>query len=308
MLRKLKKNPYQVTSNIEIVPVVEVEPDHFIHFAKFGYLQPVVQPRDLKDLERKQYRITVLLFTAADELAEREGISSDEARQRFAPTKTADGNVVEPVNFLDYLNPEQRAEIVTLQQESQEIPQIVATLFTQYRMAHGLTVTETDEGSGGLRQTKLQVDEPWFPLNQGDRFRFADGTIIEIVSGYSPESGLVGTRPLMRDILPGETAFLLETGSSEYKLGDPEWSLKDTREKMSLAHISSVYRFYKEEDAASMDAFEASSEQIEEASEEEGKALPKSANSLSATPTQSRSTGKKSGSGSNTLVAATAES
>lgn len=308
MVRKLKKNPYQVASNIEIVPVVEVEPDHFIHFAKFGYLQPVVQPRDLKDLERKQYRITVLLFTAADELAEREGISSDEARQRFAPTKTADGNVVEPVNFLDYLNPEQRAEIVTLQQESQEIPQIVATLFTQYRMAHGLTVTETDEGSGGLKQTKLQVDEPWFPLNQGDRFRFADGTIIEIVSGYSPESGLVGTRPLMRDILPGETAFLLETGSSEYKLGDPEWSLKDTREKMSLAHISSVYRFYKEEDAASMDAFEASSEQIEEASEEEGKALPKSANSLSATPTQSRSTGKKSGSGSNTLVAATAES
>ena len=305
MVHKLKKNPYQ--SKVEIVPVVEVEPGHFIHFAKFGWLQPVVQPRDLREMERKQYRITVLLFTAADELAEREGISSDEARQRFAPTKTADGNVVEPVNFLDYLNPEQRAEIVTLQQESQEIPQTVATLFTQYRMARGLTVTETDEGSGGLRQTKLQVDEPWFSLNQGDRFRFADGTIIEIVSGYSPESGLVGTRPLMRDILPGETAFQLETGGSEYKLGDPEWTLKDTREKMSMAFILSVYRFYKEEDAASMDALEASPEQTEEAGEE-GKALPKSAASLSATPTRSRSTGKKSGSDSSSSVAATAES
>jgi len=224
--------------------------DRSIWFARVGSITPDINPVDQQEREKKKARITALLFEAGDELARQRGISSEDARQLFFPKITKDGQEVTPINFFDYLSKNDKAELLLLQSETQDIEIMAATLFMQYRLAYEIVVTE--DAKAKTRQ--LYIKDSWFDVQVGDTYKTQEGLIIEVTEAYDPESGSIGILPVGA-IESGTIAFLYNKVRHSYTLGDKDWTVENTRQFMTTStgmgdedrQIQLLYHFYQEE-------------------------------------------------------------
>jgi hypothetical protein len=306
-MSRIKKNPYG-SNKVELVPVVQMD-DRSIWFAKVGSITPDINPVDQQEREKKKARITALLFEAGDELARQKGISPEDARQLFFPKLTKDGQEVTPLNFFDYLSKDDKAELLLLQSETQDIEIMAATLFMRYRLAYEIVVTENSHA----KARQLYVQDPWFDVHVGDTYKTQNGLVIEITEAYDPESGSIGILPVDA-IEAGTIAFLYNKVRHSYTLGDKDWTVDDTRQFMTTStglgdedrQIQLLYHFYQEEAGLRKPGAVIESEAQELADTSEGNELETMPDKpLQITATQPLSTGVGSTSDYNTWDAET---
>ncbi len=229
--KKANSNPYG-KQIIELVPVSEHENGNKVWFAKMP-ITPDTNPVDVQDLQRKQARVTSLLFVAANKVAVERNIPPEDARALFFPQRQEDGTETVPLNFIDYLSQTQMEEFLMLQSEAAGLPIACATMFLKRRLAFELTLSDAVENG-------YYIETPWFDITAGDKFKF-DSNVVTVAKidddiVYFNDGAVVK---------PNTTGFLLDD-KGEYLLGDESWTEEQTKSMLSIQQIDAIYRFYDE--------------------------------------------------------------
>jgi hypothetical protein len=223
--KKIRSNPFgkQV---VELLPVTQNADGRKVFFAKMP-ITPDTNPVDLQDLQRKQARITSLLFSAANRLAAERGILPEDARSMFfEQVDPVTGVKTTALNFIDFLTESQMEEFLILQGEAEGLPIACTTVFD-------LPILDVTPDGG------YKVDSLWFDVEPGDQYKI-DGAVVTVVS---VNGDIVKFNP-GAIVHVGSVGFALSDG--EYLLGDVSWSEQQTRSMLSMEQINAIYRFYDE--------------------------------------------------------------
>jgi hypothetical protein len=230
--KKIRSNPFG-KQIVELLPVTQNADGRKVFFAKMP-ITPDTNPVDLQDLQRKQARITSLLFSAANRLAAERGILPEDARSMFfEQVDPVTGVKTTALNFIDFLTESQMEEFLILQGEAEGLPISCTTVFFQNRLAFDLPILDiTPDG--------YKVDSLWFDVEPGDQYKI-DGAVVSVVSVKDDivkfnEGAIVHV---------GAVGFALN-GEGDYLLGDVSWSEQQTRSMLSMDQINAIYRFYDE--------------------------------------------------------------
>jgi hypothetical protein len=229
--KKIRSNPFGKQA-VELLPVTQNADGKNVWFAKMP-ITPDTNPVDLQDLQRKQARITALLFAAANRLAAERGILPEDARNLFFEQTSADGIKSTALNFIDFLSESQMEDFLILQGEAEGLPVACTTVFFQNRLAFDLPIIDvTAEG--------YKVSLPWFDVEIGDQYKI-DGVVVT-VTGVRDDIVAFNAGAMIN---VGSVGFLLN-GEGDYLLGDASWSEQQTRSQLSIDQINAIYRFYDE--------------------------------------------------------------
>lgn len=253
----MKNSPFQTTKKkLEIVSVGDAETG-VIYLAKRNGITPNENPVDMQESMQRQTAATLIFLQAVKNCAEKEGISRAEARELIFPspkppavaptTETSATSAIvvaekpKSADLYDYLEPEQAAKLISLQEDSRHVALQAATLFLQHRLAYPIVVTADAKAKSNL----LEIEPLRFQVASGNRFKL-DDTVIEVAEAASYEVESLVLEPLSQKVVTGTVGFLLDVTGRE-KLGDPEWTHEHTRSYLTEAQIEAIYRFYQEE-------------------------------------------------------------
>jgi hypothetical protein len=243
--KRIKFNPFgkQTTT---LVPVTQHENGRKVWFAK-QQITPDTNPVDLQELQRKQARISSLLFVAGNELSRQKDITTEDARKMFFPQTLPNpkyGEASQPksiqveaeLNFIDYLSEAQLEEFLMLQNEAAALPVLSATVFLQNRLAFDMPVSIGGTGS-------MKTEGLWFELAPGDRVKFGDKTVTVLSVDESGTDFAEVKFSESTSVSMGEVGFLVDA-KGDYVLGDSSWDEAQTRSVLSVSQINAIYQFY----------------------------------------------------------------
>ena len=165
-------------------------------------------------------------------------ISASEANRQFYEKPEVDL----AVDLYDYLEPEQAASLVGLQDDGRKLKLESATLFLRHRLAHPIILTESADPRAGI----LKIEPLRFQVAIGNRFRFGD-SIVEADDAANFDSEELKVKPIDRKIEAQEVGFLMDILTGVERLGSPDWSSKDTMRYLTELQVDCIYRFYLQE-------------------------------------------------------------
>lgn len=165
-------------------------------------------------------------------------LSNTEAHRRFYEKPTADL----AVDLYDYLEPEQAAKLVGMQDNARKIKLEAATLFLRYRLAYPIVITEDANPRAGV----LKIEPLRYPVAIGNLFRVGDIMVeADDVGNFDEEE--LRIKPLSRRVLKDEVGFLMDVLTGMERLGSPDWSQKDTKRFLTEDQVAGIYDFYMSE-------------------------------------------------------------
>lgn len=199
-----------------------------------------VETTDLKDfLSADQISILDSLQSVAiQNCAARRDVSVGEASRQLCEKVKVDL----AVDLYDYLEPEQAASLVGMQDNARKIKLEAATLFLRYRLAYPIVVTE----DAGTRAGILKIEPLRFPVAIGNRFR-VDDIMVEADDAATFDDEEIRVKPIARGIKKDEVGFLMDVLTGMERLGSPEWSEKDTMRFLTEDQVAGIHQFYLQE-------------------------------------------------------------
>lgn len=223
-------------------------------------------------------------------------LSSTEAHRRFyEKTKTDTG-----VDLYDYLEPEQAAVLVGMQDNARKIKLESATLFLRHRLAYPIVITEDANPRAGI----LKIEPLRFPVAIGNLFRIGDLMVeADDVGNFDEEE--LRIKPLSRRVLKDEVGFLMDVLTGMERLGQSAWTQKDTMRHLTEDQVTGIYNFYLEE---SGEGREDDSTKAINPSEDENLTLTAKSNESPSTLAATLSIGAASSGSSNVPDSATTDS
>jgi hypothetical protein len=240
-----KRNPFVRSQGTPVK--VFTDPDGVgVHFLSTGSIDGNTNPIDVQEAQRKEAEIAAILLDAVDNLAKEKNVSRNEARELFK-SQEIDGTQVEGLNPIDYLSSEERILFFKLSQETQELPNKIATIFCQHRLLYTIHLTQAaDQGT-----TTLFINEPWFDMQVGNWFKF-DNTLIKVLQPYNPDTDTIGVQALSTALNVDAEAHLLQSNRRDFVVGDSSWTDKQTQELSVMSsdgdgQIQAIYQFYLKE-------------------------------------------------------------
>lgn len=162
-------------------------------------------------------------------------LSSTEAYRRFYEKPKVDL----AVDLYDYLEPEQAATLVGMQDNARKIKLEAATLFLRYRLAHPIVVVEDANPRAGI----LKIEPLRYPVAIGNLFRVGDIMVESDDVGNFDEEEL-RIKPLSRKVFKDEVGFLMDVLTGMERLGSPDWEEKDTKRFLTEDQVTGIYEFY----------------------------------------------------------------
>jgi hypothetical protein len=251
----MKHSPFQTKKRTVVeIEAIGDESTGIIYLAKRGGITPAENPVDLQESIKRESEATLIFLEAVKACAVRHGISNADARKRIFPEPTPDktlpdGTIVKGVavdgdDLYDYLEPSEIAQLISLQSEGREVALQAATLFIQRRMAYPIVVTENAKAK--LNQiAKIAIEPLRYQVVTDNNFKLGE-TIIAACEPVGFDAETLMTSQLPRDIAAGEVGYLLDV-SGQIKIGDPNWTLEDTRSYLQETQINAIYNFYQSE-------------------------------------------------------------
>jgi hypothetical protein len=249
----MKHSPFQTKKRTVVeIEAIGDESTGIIYLAKRGGITPAENPVDLQQSIQRESESTLIFLEAVKGCALTHEISNAEARKRIfpepIPDKTLpDGTIVkgatpEGDDLYDYLEPREIAQLISLQSEGREVALQAATLFIQRRMAYPIVVTQDAEA----KSDRIEIEPLRYQVATGNNFKFGD-TIISASESVGFDAEALLTTQLPRELSAGEVGYLLEGVSGQIKIGDPNWTLEDTRSYLQESQINAIYEFYLSE-------------------------------------------------------------
>lgn len=284
----LNRNPFQTktTKKLEFESI-GTEETGVIYLFKRGGISPSENPQDVQEMIQRQAEATLIFLQGVRQLAERDGISSEEARRRIFPEKTAEQEeeenrtgltvVADEVDLYDVLDPVQAKNLILNQENAREVAIRAATLFIQNRLLYPIVLVKDAKA----KATNLEIEPLRFGVAIGNKFKIGDVTI-ESTEEAGFDSELIEVSALPQAFESGTVGFLLDA-TGRVKMGDDQWTEEMTRKYLLEQQITLIYEFYQSEIGLAS----------KEDQETEGNSKTKSLSS-SNTSTESRSTGEKS--------------
>lgn len=217
----MKFSPFQQVRRPEIVPI-GTEETGIVYLLKRKALTPNENPVSRQELANNQRELSLIFFQAAKNLAETEGKSDEEAIALVFPQKNADGTVSDGLSIYKYLSPEQISRLIELQSVSADVPIKAATLLIRHRIAYPVILSER----ASAKETRLDVDPLWFPLQIGDRIKY-DNLIVTV-----SDNADIGADSIKVESLPGNldkksVGFLLDFETGSEKIGTRKKGVPD---------------------------------------------------------------------------------
>lgn len=249
----MKHSPFQTKKRTVIeIEAIGDESTGIIYLAKRGGITPAENPVDLQESIKRESEATLIFLEAVKACATKHGITNADARKRIFPEPTLDvenpagtitkGVTIEGDDLYDYLDPREIAQLISLQSEGREVALQAATLFIQRRMAYPIVVVE--DAKAKLNQ--IAIEPLRYQVATGNNFKFGD-TIISASESAGFDAEILMTTQLPRELSAGEVGYLLEGVSGQIKIGDPNWTLEDTRSYLQESQINAIYNFYQSE-------------------------------------------------------------
>lgn len=287
----LKRSPFQSKkSKVMEFEAIGSEETGIIYLLKRGGISPSENPQDVQEMIQRQAEATLIFLQGVRQLAERDGITTEQARQLIFPTKTAEQEALEKetglavvndeVDLYDVLDPAQAKNLILNQENAREVAIRSATLFIQNRLLYPIVLTK--EVKAKSTPTSLAIEPLRFGVAIRNRFRFGDVTI-ESTEEADFDSESIEVTSIPQSFEAGSVGFLLDATGRE-KVGDEQWTDEMTRKYLMEDQITLIYAFYQSEIGVKA-----------EVNETEGNLTltTKSPNS-SNTSTENQSTGEKS--------------
>ncbi len=207
----------------------------YIYLLKKNGLTPNENAVDMQEASRKQAKVSALFLTAIQGYADKHKISEEEAKDIFFSDSNVDIN---PVNYLDAASKEQ---YLMLLQDVSDTQYNAATLMIKYRLLYPVEVTaKAKAGSDTIKVSPLAM-----PLVKGDKLRFTNGFLVVSAVADAGES-VVSVEPGIA-VDAGEVGYLIDFETGKERVGDPHWSLNDTRDLLMESQVAALYDFYKSE-------------------------------------------------------------
>lgn len=280
----LKRSPFQSKKSQKMeYETIGSEATGVIYLLKRGGISPSENPQDVQEMIQRQAEATLIFLQGVRQLAERDGITTEQARERIFPTKTADGEgevaVADEVDLYDVLDPSQAKNLILNQENAREVAIRAATLFIQNRLLYPIILTSEAKP----KSTALSVEPLRFGVAIGNRFKFGNETI-ESKDEADFDSETIEVSAIPQTFEAGAVGFLLDATGRE-KVGDDQWTDEMTRKYLMEEQITLIYQFYQAEIGVKAEVDE----------ETEGNLISKTKSlSSSNTSTESQSTGMKS--------------
>jgi hypothetical protein len=256
----MRHNPFQTSGRQQAATIVPIgtQETGIIYLERKMGIAPVENPVDMAEAMQRQTETTLIFLQAVKNCATKEGISQAAARKKIfpepkkpeLPATPVNGNGAlvkvevmdeEEVDLYDYLEPEQVVKLIGLRENSREIELQAATLFIQHRLAYPIVLRSEAQPGAEL----IEIEPLRFQVAVGNKFRFGS-VILEATgaAGYDEATLTVKSVPLL--LSAGSAGFLLDVTGRE-KLGDPEWTIEDTRRYLLEAQIQEIFHFYEQE-------------------------------------------------------------
>lgn len=249
-MSRRKLIPFQRNAKQEIATIGNPEIS-YIHLLKRGGLTPNESPTDIQEQQRNQAKIQRIFYKAVEKLSKEKGISRTEATTLLsaAPVKEEGDEKVtveSGINFYDYLEANELEEFLSLQNRL-ALPIKATTLMIRYRLAYDFQLVEAVEE--GDKTIKIRPDY-FADLRKGDRISF-DGNLVTIL-GITPvadgdEYQALSIKAADCAIAAESVGYLCKEGSSQYLIGDDEWTEELTKTYLHDQQIEAVYTFYQAE-------------------------------------------------------------
>lgn len=287
--------PFLHTPKAKIVPIGN-EQDGICYMLQKGAITPRENPIDIQEQEKQQAKVQVKLMKAVKRLAESENISRQEARKRLfaTPVKKADETEIEKeeleqesaLSMYDHLDETEAIDLMALlgQSKIEVLKYSAVTTFINYRLAYPVELSD----DAGPQVQSLKINNLGFPIEAGDRIKYGD--LLITVSDYAePGCSQLTIKPSPAPLKAKQVGFLCLPDSRKEKLGDPEWTVEETRSLLTEAQINAIFTFFQTESGGII-AIQEETEK-EEAKRDEGESLP----ALNGSSSESQLTGEKSG-------------
>lgn len=237
----MKNNPFQsAKKRLEIVPVGSAD-SGVIYLAKRGGITPAENPIDVQEAMKRQTEATLIFLQAVKNCAAKDGISQADAREKIFPTTRADGSQVEGADLYDYLEPEQSARLIGLQEDARSIALQASTLFIQNRLAYPIILT----ADAKAKSNQIEIEPLRFQVAIGNKFRLGE-IVVEVIEPAGYDDEILMVQPLPQALHAGDVGFLLDVTGRE-KIGDAEWTLQCTKQYLLEPQINAIYDFYQQE-------------------------------------------------------------
>jgi hypothetical protein len=294
----LKRSPFQSKQSKKMeFEAIGSDEIGVIYLLKRGGISPSENPQDMQEMIQRQAEATLIFLQGVRQLAERDGITTEQARERLFPTKEPpktmnDGEssaivlkepeiVVDEVDLYDVLDPAQAKNLILNQENAREVAIRSATLFIQNRLLYPIVLTQDAK----VKNTELSIEPLRFGVAIGNKFKIEEVTI-EVTEEADFDSESIAVSSLPQGFDAGTVGFLLDA-TGRPKTGDDQWTEEMTRKHLMEDQISLIYAFYQSEIGVKTDASD------DDETEGNLTSKTKSLNS-SSTSTESRSTGEKS--------------
>lgn len=289
----LKRSPFQSKKSQKLeYEAIGTEETGVIYLLKRGGISPSENPQDVQEMIQRQAEATLIFLQGVRQLAERDGITTEEARQRIFPTKTAEEEeeekrtglavVVDEVDLYDVLDPAQAKNLILNQENAREVAIRSATLFIQNRLLYPIVLTKDVKA----KATELTIEPLRFGIAIGNKFKIEEVTI-ESKEEADFDSEAIDITAIPQSFEAGTVGFLLDA-TGRVKVGDEQWTDEMTRKYLMEQQITLIYTFYQSEIGVKTKI-----DGDDDGTEGNLTSMTKSLNSSSIS-TESRSTGEKS--------------
>jgi len=267
--------PFLKSPKLEIVAIGNDEIG-IVHLLKKGGVSPNEKPPELQILKDRSFEVNWLMLSAAKQLAEKENISTADARKKIfggADVKEGETEVVnDGMTLYDYVTKEQAELIMNQGDSSFQIAIATATLLIQHRVAYPVRLA-TAANSGAK---SLTIDTLGFPLPAHSELKFGHIRVLttEAQEPGSDEQQAIAIESLSSKLAAGKIGYLVDPETNKEMLGDPEWTKDDTKSVLTEELIKALHEFYELE-----------SQGIRELPEDEADEKKLRSNSISSSPT-----------------------
>jgi hypothetical protein len=248
----LKRSPFQ-SKKVNTMQFKAIGSDEtgIIYLLKRGGISPSENPQDVQEMIQREAEAALIFLQGVRQLSERDGITSEQARQLIFPTKTAEQKaleketglavVVDEVDLYDVLDPAQAKNLILNQENAREVAIRSATLFIQNRLLYPIVLTKDVKA----KATALSIEPLRFGIAIGNKFKFGDVTI-ESTEEADFDSESIDVSSMPQSFEAGSVAFLLDATGRE-KVGDDQWTDEMTRKYLMEDQITLIYAFYQTE-------------------------------------------------------------
>lgn len=218
-----------------------------IHLLKKGGVSPNEKPPELEESQKRAAEIQWLMIDAARRIAQKEGISSKEARKRIfggatvdETTDVLDKEENDGLAIYDYLTKEEAQMLLNQRDIASEIAIATTTLLIQHRVARPVRVSTTAKSGA----KKIEIDPLGFPIPAHSELKFGH-VKVSVTEAQEVGSEAIATDALPHNLPAGKIGYLVDPDTGKELLGDPEWTKDDTRAVITEELIRAIHEFYE---------------------------------------------------------------